>query len=246
MRTGCSKEALKIDITSHTDTSIVALRLLESLRPLFAANPHPMLNTTTSRALSRPAGRQAAQADYVDHDGQRFKSPEAWGCYNVLYWAASQFAPAELEKRIGMILPPTLTLMDDWEPHWRGRGVRVLSSWIDKMSPETMRRMGIDKLLRDSLAHTMSLHPSPPLTGVLPLAIKLIDLTTTGKARAEALADLMEKGIVHGWTYAPSGKEGRAILIGIARDLETMCGVLEEGIVRWLKVSHSRRKRCPS
>jgi len=222
------------------------VHLLELLRPLFAASPHPMLNTTTSRALSRPAGGQAAQADFVDHENQRFKSPDAWGCYNVLYWATSRLTPAELEKRIGMILPPTLTLMDDWEPHWRARGVRVLSGWIERMSPETMRRMGVDKLLRDSLAHTMSLHPSPPLTGVLSVAIRLIDMTTTGQARAEALADLMEKGIVHGWTYAPSGKEGRAVMILIARDLETMCGVLGEGIVRWMKVCGSRCAVSPS
>jgi len=69
------------------------------------------------------------------------------------------------------------------------------------------------------------------------VAIKLIEMTTTGKARADSLGEVVEKGIIHGWTYAPSGKEGRAVLIAIARDLELLCTVFVQGIMRWIKVS---------
>jgi len=196
-----------------------------------------MLNTTTSRALPRSAGGKAAQSDFADSETQPFKQSSAWGCHNVLRWAASHLPARDLEKRIGLILPPTLIMMDDWEPHWRSRGVRVLDSWIGGMDVDVMKRMGVDKLLRTSLVHTISLHPYPPLEGVMDVAIRFIVSTTEDRVRAEVLGEVVEKGIIQGWTYAPSGKEGRAVLVAIAKDLEKLCGVFEEGIVRWMKVS---------
>lgn len=195
-----------------------------------------MLNTETSRALHRPAGGSLGQSDFNDSESQPFKQPASWGCHNILAWATSHLPPAEVEKRIGLILPPTLVLMDDWEPLWRARGVRVLDAWMGNIDPVLMRRMGIDKLLRSSIIHTMGLHASPPLTGVLKAAVRLINLTTAGKEKADAMAEVVDKGVIQGWTYAPSGIEGRRVLMSVAEDLELLCRELGVGIVRWLKV----------
>lgn len=238
---------LMAEITKVVDEPSFALLLLDRLRSLFSSTPHPMLNEQTSRALSRPAGGKGAQDDFHDSETQLFKRYHAWGSHNVLGWAASRLASSTLEKHIGLVLPPTLVLMDDWEPQWRARGVRVLDRWMDKISPETMRRMGIDKLLKGSLVHTLSLHASPPLTGILPVLVRLVRRSSTGKERAEAYADAFEKGIVNGWIYAPSGKEGREVLIAIASDLELFCDELGDGMVRWLKVNGiglAERRSC--
>ena len=195
-----------------------------------------MLNLMSARALSRPAGGVDAQSDFHDSTTQLYKSHPGWGCYNILSWCASQLAPDELEKRIGVVLPPTLVMMDDWEPAWRGRGVRVLDGWMEKVSVETMRRMGMDKLLLDSLIHTLSLHANPPLPHVLPVTLRLIERSTSGAERAERYAEIMDKAVIQGWTYAPQGKDGRPILINIAKELEVLCSTLGIGITRWLKV----------
>ena len=223
------------DITASLDKTALAIHLLTSLRPIFAPTPHPMLNTSTSRALPRPAGGPDSQRDFTDAESQAFKTPSSWGSYNILKWCAASLSPDEVEKRIGLILPPTLILMDDWEPVWRARGVGVLDIWMDKIPAEVMRRMGVDKLLLDSLVHTLLLHSSPPLKGVLATAVRLVELTKTGKDKAEAFTEIMEKGIIHGWTYAPSGLPGRPVLISIAEDLILLCSTLGAGIVRWLK-----------
>jgi hypothetical protein len=141
-----------------------------------------------------------------------------------------------LEPKIGLILPPTLNLMDDFEPVWRGRGCRVLQSWVDRFPTEIMKRMGLDRLLLDSAIHTLSLHANPPLPHVLPLALSLISKTTEGAKRAGRLSEIMDKSIVRGWTYAPPGLEGRPVLINVAHQLGLMCEVMGTGIVRWLKV----------
>lgn len=210
--------------------------LQNPVRSLFST-PHPSINPTTSRALSRPAGGDDAKLDFHDSSNQPFKSASAWGCYNMLSWAANQLPDDALEKHVGLILPPTLTLMDDWDPAWRGRGCTVLESWVDRFPQEILRRMGLDRLLLDSTIHTLSLHANPPLPQVLPLTLRLVQRSTSGEKKAERLTEIMEKGIVSGWTYAPPGVDGRAVLVNIAHMLETMCDALGTGIVRWLKVS---------
>jgi hypothetical protein len=112
-----------------------------------------------------------------------------------------------------------------------------MESWVHQLDSTTMKRMGMDRLLLTSLLHTHELHPSPPLPHVLPAALRLIERTSEGAKKAELLAEVMQKAIVSGWTYAPSGPEGRAVLVEIAKEVEKMCDVLGTGITRWLKAS---------
>lgn len=227
------------DITGTLSIQSLALHILsQPLRELFTT-PHPLINPDTTRALRRPAGGLDAQSDFHDTTSQVFKTPQAWGCHNVLAFCVNQLSPDDIEKRIGVILPPTLTMMDDWDPAWRGRGCTVLSNWVEKFPAVTMQRMGLDKLLLDSLIHTLSLRSNPPLPHVLGITVKLLDRTTEGDKRSARLSEMMDRGILQGWIYAPSGIEGRPVLINVAEELEIMCGALGTGILRWMKVNSS-------
>jgi hypothetical protein len=105
---------------------------------------HPLLSSTTSRALQREAGGPSSHVDFHETSAQRFKTLQGWGCDHVLAWSCSQ---VDVERFIGLVLPPTLVMMDDWEPAWRVRGVVVLESWREKVDPAILKRMGVDKLL---------------------------------------------------------------------------------------------------
>ncbi|KAK8861646.1 hypothetical protein IAR55_002469 [Kwoniella newhampshirensis] len=205
--------------------------ILPTLRPYFS--PHPSLSAA-SRALSRPTGGKEATVDL--HDSQPFKSSSAWGISNLLSWSVSRSMESEIERNIGMILPPTLVMMDDWEPSWRCRGATILEKWMDKFDATIMRRMGIDKLLLDSLIHTLSLHSNPPLEAILPITLKSVEkCTDRGEKRTKRYEEIVDKALVQGWTYAPSGIDGKPVLIHVAEEVELLCGVLGTGIVRWLK-----------
>lgn len=230
-----------VPLSSGQSTELTVYLLRNPLRQLFTA-PHPMLNTSTHRALSRPAGGESSRGDLHEGHAQQWKAASAQGCQNVLAWCAARLPGAELEKNIGVVLPPTLTMMDDWEPSWRVRGVLVLEAWMDKVPTEVLRRMGIDKLLLDSMIHTLSLHsPNGRICRVLNATIKLLDRTADGRKRADRLANIMQKGVIDGWQYAPSGADGRAVLIQVAEQVEALCAeyAMGEGIVRWLRVRTS-------
>lgn len=54
---------------------------------------------------------------------------------------------------MGLVLPPLLTIMDDYETTYRDHGLRCLETLLDKVNATTLKRMGIDKLfLKASVA----------------------------------------------------------------------------------------------
>ncbi|OCF75075.1 hypothetical protein I204_03924 [Kwoniella mangroviensis CBS 8886] len=219
------------NIIPHLST-FIPLLILPTLKPYFAS--HPSLSSS-SRALTRPVGGTDSSIDL--HDVQPFKDPSSWGITNLLSYSVQNLSPVDVEKNIGLILPPTLVLMDDWEPSYRLRGAEILDTWVDKLDEGLMKRMGIDKLLIDSLIHTISLSSNPPLKGLLQITLKVIQkcTETQSQKRTEHYSEIVEKGIIQGWTYAPSGIEGREVLMNFNEMLEGMMEVMGTGIVRWLK-----------
>ncbi|OXG45980.1 hypothetical protein J010_05704 [Cryptococcus neoformans] len=223
------------DISPHLPSSL-PLNLLPTLRPYFA--PHPSLSSA-SRPLKTTTGGKDVNMDM--HEIQPFKSAAGWGSHNILRWCASRLTADEVEKNLGLVLPPTLVMMDDYEPSWRETGATVLESWTFKLDPAVLHRMGLDALLLKSLIHTLSLHPNPPVYKVLPITLHLIEYTNPpGRERTELYGNIMEKHFVQGWVYAPSGIEGKVVSIGLAEELIIMCDLLGPAIVRWLKsiISH--------
>lgn len=219
------------DIEPHLPSSL-PLNLLPTLRQYFA--PHPSLSSA-SRPLKTPTGGKDANLDM--HEMQPFKSAAGWGAHNILRWCAARLTAGEVEKNLGVVLPPTLVMMDDYEPSWREIGSAALESWVFKFDPAALRRMGLDALLLKSLIHTLSLHPNPPVYKVLPIALHLIEYTSSpGEKRTELYGEIMEKHFVQGWVYAPSGIEGKVVLVCLGKELIIMCDLLGPGIVRWLKV----------
>lgn len=86
-----------LDILSLLPPANVALlsHILEhKVKPLFRSNPHPDLNLSTGRKLSRPAGGPMASQDY--YENQTWKN--APGAANLLSWCVRH-----LEVKAGLI-----------------------------------------------------------------------------------------------------------------------------------------------
>jgi hypothetical protein len=165
------------------------------------------------------------------HDDVAWKSP---GVDNALAWCAAQLSPSDVERHLNLLLPPTLTMMDDYQPPWRDAGARVLTEWVGKVDPAELRRRGLDTLLLKSLTHSLSLHHDPPLLHVFPITLEIAG-NLEGEKKAEAYTDIVDRALVAGWTYAKSS--ATAVLVDIARNTVTLISVLGVGIARWLKVS---------
>ncbi|EKC99119.1 hypothetical protein A1Q2_06523 [Trichosporon asahii var. asahii CBS 8904] len=214
--------------TSGVDTTELSRYILISvLRPLFS--PHPYISN--NRAVAKPLGGAEAMDDL--QETSTYKTQNGWGSANLLHWSSSVLPPIQLEKQLNLILPPTLTMMDDWEPFWRLKGIWVLSGWLRNMDKEELKRRNLNSLLLKSLLHTLSLHAKDSGVVLDTIVGFLLD-DFKGEKRADILNEIVDKACISAWSYA-SGEDAKAMLIQAAVDWETMCGVLGTGVARWLK-----------
>lgn len=222
---------LTADIVSASgiDTEELSKYILSTvLRPLFS--PHPYI--FNNRAVAKPLGGAEAMDDL--QETSTYKTQQGWGSANLLYWASSVLPSVQLERHLNLILPPTLTMMDDWEPFWRLKGIWVLSGWLKNMDKEELKRRNLNSLLLKSLLHTLSLHAKDSKVVLETIVQYLLDDFKDEK-RADVLNEIVDKACISAWSYA-SGEDAKTMLIQAAEDWETLCGVMGTGIARWLKV----------
>lgn len=51
------------------------------------------------------------------------------------------------ERLWHLIIPPVMTLLDDYEVRYKLPGVRIISEMLDRVPPELLRRTGMDGLI---------------------------------------------------------------------------------------------------
>ncbi|KAJ9104629.1 hypothetical protein QFC21_002127 [Naganishia friedmannii] len=211
-------------LKSIKEPTEIARSILLDLKSIFSSNPHPEVSLDSGRRLIRPIGGDAGRSDMFED--QQWKG--TWGVWNSLRWCIEVLPTQELVDNIPLILPPLLILMDDYEPSYRIRGLQILPSFL-RIPTAVLHRTGIAQLLLRSIQHSISLHTTPPEPLLLePSLTRLFELLHTlypeGQGKEEEVAknveQAVEKGIVNGWAYSKSRKEGIASSVGVARAVE--------------------------
>lgn len=154
--------------------ALVTYTLSNVVKPLFAATPHPRLHLTTARALSRPADAQDTyhHQPWKDHPGLE----------EILRWCILNTQSPTYEQIWPLILPPTMTFLDDYEVPYKVLGVHLVSDMLTRVPPELLLRTGVDALLFTSLTNALNhlRDPSTPelIYAAVPTTLQLIDITT--------------------------------------------------------------------
>lgn len=118
--------------------------LTNHLKPLFKANPHPSLNPTTGRKVpdSQMPGGNAIQ-DY--YEGQIWKKHPGAG--NLVRWCVCNIDGGEYERMWYLVVPPAMTLLDDYEAEYKLKGIIIVWEMLEKVPGELLKRTGVDGLL---------------------------------------------------------------------------------------------------
>ncbi|KAF8264301.1 hypothetical protein EI94DRAFT_1772709 [Lactarius quietus] len=160
-----------------------SLHLLEEvftkrIKPIFQANPHPMLNLETGRRLPRTAGGHAAAQDA--YDSQIWKAHPGIG--NVILWCVRRIDTDAYEQLWYLVVPPMVTLLDDFEARYKLLGIQVVNAMLERVPLSLLNRTGISELTLASLNRALTFLHSPFTPAVLraavPAATNLIERTT--------------------------------------------------------------------
>ncbi|KAH9938718.1 uncharacterized protein B0H18DRAFT_1081270 [Fomitopsis serialis] len=202
------------------------LRPYSEPEPTFQASPHPMLNTATGRTLPRAAGGPDAVLDHFD--GQTWKDRP--GMIDLLAWCVRHCESVAYEKLWHLLIPPVMTLLDDYETFYRLRGVNVASDMIQRVPADLLRRTGVDGLLFTSLKKCLAFLQNPEtselIRAAVPTSVSLVLHTTPpGSAkRFDQLCEVLGDGIIGSiWFYAMHEQDA----------IEATIDVLPASCTRW-------------
>ncbi|EIW62170.1 uncharacterized protein TRAVEDRAFT_117743 [Trametes versicolor FP-101664 SS1] len=187
------------------NTDLLERILRDSVKPVFALNPHPNINADTGRKLPHAAGGALGQLDYLE--GQEWKShPEL---YNVLSWSIRHADDRNIERLWHMFVPPIMTYLDDYQAAFKLHGVDLVVHLLTITPAQLLRRTGMDVLLATSLKTCLTFLHNPETPELIRRAVtaylRLVECTTSrgSVARFDQLCSLLGDSIIGNvWVYA--------------------------------------------
>ncbi|KAG8738453.1 hypothetical protein FRC10_006829 [Ceratobasidium sp. 414] len=114
--------------------------LLEHLKLIFQSAVHPGVRQDTGRI------KQNSLDVHNMYDEQPWKT-HGVGSWNVLAWVLSNIESDSIESLWPLIIPPLLTLVDDYAPAYKIKGIMATEALLRKAPASLLRRTGIDELL---------------------------------------------------------------------------------------------------
>ncbi|KAF8708166.1 Tti2 family, partial [Rhizoctonia solani] len=210
----------------------VATRVLNDyIKPLFQASVHPGVHLDTGRMKHNAISVQSM------YDEQPWKVKGS-GSWNILVWVLWSINENDIEILWPLIIPPLLTLLDDYKSNYKIRGVEVTNALLKKAPSSLLRRTGVDELLFKSLRgalQNLTSDSSPELLcTAMPCYLTLVDLVLPNDDlnRYAKLTELITDVIIPGWLYASSRVD---VMVASVSALSLVVQALGSGSIRFLK-----------
>ncbi|KAH7344835.1 hypothetical protein B0J17DRAFT_637027 [Rhizoctonia solani] len=236
-----------LDSIGSLDRTTAACVLNEHVKPLFQVSVHPGVHLDSGRIKHNAISVQNM------YDDQPWKINGA-GCWNTIAWILLNMDSNDIETLWPLVVPPLLTLLDDYKPIYKLKGVDVTQALLKKAPASLLRRTGVDELLfkvclflnlgvivyiylqslRGALLNLTSDSAPELLRTTIPCYLALVDLVLPNDdlKRYTKLAEVITDVIIPGWLYASSRAE---VMIESVYVLSLVVQALGAGSIRFLK-----------
>lgn len=210
------------EVKKHGElTSALASHFLKlTIRPLFVkAKPD---NVTEQGRKKEKSGLPAKMT--LENSDERitkpWKSEKDKFALALLKWIVNSLEEKSTEQVWPLLVPPILTLVDDWETQYKQLGAELLHSLLRATSPALLSRTGLGSVFEDALmpclTYLPSLTPEPDSISILaatyPALFTLINTrfptpTPTPPKdparlnRVKALDTILRKGTLHAYAH---------------------------------------------
>ena len=193
------------------------------------------------------------------YEGQIWKKHPGAG--NLVRWCIGNIKSEEYESLWYLVVPPAMTLLDDYEAGYKLRGIVIIGEMLERVPGELLKRTGVDGLLFTVRPLALFFHPCNwcldfvqslkisltnlhnPLTPSLllraiPTLIALITLTTSpgSEVRFNKLCEVLGDGVIGNvWMYAHNEPDSILASVNVLPLLIQALGI---GSVRYSKVGN--------
>ncbi|KAJ3030634.1 UNVERIFIED_CONTAM: hypothetical protein HDU68_008387 [Siphonaria sp. JEL0065] len=226
----CSSKKREIDSLQFV-VEKYAKRILESfVKPYFQKS---QVKDEKWKVLGKQVKKKTIAGDVFND--QPWKS-EFLECVPIFEWVVGN-VKSEMSQIQFLVVPTVLTLVDDFDPKYKSRGLQVLkNSVLPNLSPIEFRTSGLGQVFFETLRICLTYHSNPPVLrdafSTITLLASTIE-TRDSEAFIQKLAIIMEEGVLRGLRLSIGGRLEiiRAILVAIPQVVDGM-GVMT---IKYLK-----------
>ena len=142
-------------------TSSLARHFLKlTIRPLFI-KAKPSNVTDAGRKVTTTVLPQKMTADSMDDSVNKpWKSGKDGFALDLLKWVVQALDEKLLEVVWPMVVPPVLTLVDDWEVEYKAMGAELLQKVLNVTPPLLLERTGLGEVFEEALMPCLTFLPT--------------------------------------------------------------------------------------
>jgi tRNA nucleotidyltransferase (CCA-adding enzyme) len=169
-----------------------------------------------------------------------WKSEREAYALDLLRWCVMALDDKLAERVWHLLIPPLLTLVDDWEVKYKQLGVELVGRTLEVTPPSLLTKTGLDDVFEGALMPCLTYLPTitpesesvPLLNAVYPALITLSrvqDLNSQRQAipanKERVLDTVIRKGILYGYTHCSNYPRITAVLFNQLARLLTELGL---------------------
>lgn len=235
-------------------TSALIRHLLKlTIRPLFI-KASPSTVTEQGRKVTTTAlPKKIAMEDQDDTVRRPWKGAKDAYALDLLRWAVESLDEKIIVEVWPLVVPPILTLIDDWETKYKKIGAERLLSLLTTTPPDLLTRTGLGEVFEEALLPCLTyLPPLTPqddaialLATLYPCLLTLSHVrypkgpnsaaqspTPNDVRRIKTLSTILQKGILHGYSHT---SENPAIVTCLFSNLVPLLDAMSIDSVKHLK-----------
>ncbi|KAK5132287.1 hypothetical protein LTR08_009195 [Meristemomyces frigidus] len=205
-------------------TSSLARHFLKlTIRPLFVKAKPSSVTATGRRVTTTVLPPKMTADDMDDTINKPWKSGKDAFALDLLNWAVQALDATLLEEVWPLLIPPVLTLLDDWEPNYKRQGAQLLLQLLAATPPLLLERTGLGEVFEEALLPCLTFLPTITpeqdsialLNAAFPALLALskvryphhlaptskISIPELQRARTKFLDTVVRKGVVAGYHH---------------------------------------------
>jgi tRNA nucleotidyltransferase/poly(A) polymerase len=204
-------------------SALVRHFLTLTIRPLFAKARPTTVTDAGRKNTATVLPKKMTTENMDDSVTKPWKGEREAYALDLLRWCVKALDGRTVEEVWPQIIPPLLTLVDDWEANYKTLGVELVNQLLEVTPPSLLERTGLGEVFEEALMPCLTFLPDvtpesdsiPLLDATYPTLLTLAatrypqkPLSTSkhnsadlARVRVKFLDTIIRKGVIYGYTY---------------------------------------------
>ncbi|KAF7196712.1 Nucleotidyltransferase lcsQ [Pseudocercospora fuligena] len=182
-----------------------------TIRPLFIKATPKTVTEQGRKITTKQLPPKMTLQSMDDTTNKPWKTSKDSFVLDILKWTIQSLNEQRLPEIWPLVIPPILTLLDDWETKYKQLGTELLTSLLHSTPTSLLNRTGLGEVFEEALLPCLTYIPTitpeeeslPLLQALYPALLTLCKVRFPDEKprRVKFLDSVIRKGIIYGYTH---------------------------------------------